>query len=81
MTGALEPGSHDIQADPLFVDSVGDDYHLRTGSPCINAGTDAGIVADIDGDTRPDGCFFDIGADEFITGVECKRVYLPMVLR
>jgi hypothetical protein len=56
-------------------------YHLQVGSAAIDAGVDAGVTTDIDGDARPDGCFFDIGADEYITGVECKRIYLPIVLR
>lgn len=28
------------ESDPLFVDEVGGDYHLDTGSPALNAGTD-----------------------------------------
>ena len=52
-----------FDADPLFVG--GGDYHLTAGSPCIDAGTDAGIYFDIDGDLRPRGAGFDMGADEF----------------
>ncbi|NIV40246.1 MAG: hypothetical protein GWN58_65850, partial [Anaerolineae bacterium] len=48
LPGALEPGPHDIQADPLFVGPAGDDYHVRAGSPCVDAGTDAGVTTDID---------------------------------
>jgi len=40
-------------------------YHLKPGSPAINAGMDAGITTDIDGDARPKGSGYDIGADEF----------------
>jgi len=47
--------------DPLL-DST---YHLRPGSPAINAGMDAGVTTDIDGDARPKGSGYDIGADEF----------------
>jgi len=48
--------------DPLFVDAFSkDDYHLLTGSPCIDAGTPNSIPLDLDGITRtgnPDiGCY------------------------
>ena len=56
------PGEGNIDADPLFVG--GGDYHITAASPCIDAGTDTGIFDDIDGDERPEGCGFDIGADE-----------------
>jgi len=48
--------------DPLFTDAYSkDDYHLSTGSPCIDAGIPNGISLDLDGKTRtgnPDiGCY------------------------
>ena len=74
--GALEPGPHDIQADPRLVNPAGDDYHLRFGSPCIDVGVDAGVTTDLDGDPRPLGAGTDIGADE-----RRMYVYLPLVLK
>jgi predicted outer membrane repeat protein len=60
-------GPTNIDLDPLF---VGDgNYHLRPGSPCINAGTDTapGLPAtDFEGDDRVIGSAPDIGADEFV---------------
>ncbi|MEJ2353277.1 MAG: choice-of-anchor Q domain-containing protein [Anaerolineales bacterium] len=52
------------QPDPLFVDPAGDDYHIQTDSPAVDAGVNAGIAVDIDGEVRPQGSGFDIGADE-----------------
>ncbi|MFC1890302.1 right-handed parallel beta-helix repeat-containing protein [Thermodesulfobacteriota bacterium] len=51
-----------IDADPRFVGSG--NYHLLPSSPCINAGTDAGIYTDIDGNIRPQGGGFYMGAYE-----------------
>ena len=36
----LSPGAHDVTGDPLFVSTVAysEDFHLRSGSPCINTG-------------------------------------------
>jgi hypothetical protein len=50
------PGDGNIDADPLFVDPTSGDYHLATGSPCIDAGDNTAVPLDIfdldeDGDT------------------------------
>ena len=58
-----------MDADPLFVGV--DDYHLAADSPCINAGTDAGVYTDRDGDERPQGAGFEMGADEFVPAGVC----------
>lgn len=70
-------GTHNISLDPLFVDPANDDYHLRAGSPCIDAGTEAGVTTDIDGDPRPMGAGVDIGADEYYR----YAIYLPIVMK
>lgn len=58
------PGTGNIDSNPLFVG--GADYHLMAGSPCIDAGTDAGVYTDFDGDPRPNLSGFDMGADEHV---------------
>ncbi|RLC84755.1 MAG: hypothetical protein DRI79_12405, partial [Chloroflexi bacterium] len=53
------------------------DYHLRPGSPAVDAGAPLPwLTADIDGDPRPLGGGYDIGADEVYL-----RVLLPLVMR
>ncbi|MBI5556552.1 MAG: hypothetical protein HY885_02835 [Deltaproteobacteria bacterium] len=63
MNGYPETGNSN--AGPLF--ALEDDYHLNPESPCIAAGTEPdGPAGDINGDPRPRGAGFDMGADELI---------------
>lgn len=62
----VEPGEGAISENPLFVNESGGDYHLQKDSPCIDVGTDVGVYVDMDGDVRPFGAGFDMGADEFV---------------
>ena len=55
-------GAGNIDEDPVFVNS--DDYHLFWGSPCVDASIDLGQYRDLDGDPRPLGTGYDMGADE-----------------
>jgi hypothetical protein len=57
--------SNNINADPLFVNSIGGDFHLGAGSTAINAGTSEGApMLDFEGHARPQDTGYDIGADE-----------------
>jgi hypothetical protein len=54
--------------DPLF-DSINTaknyyDFRLKTGSPAIDAGVNAGVITDLDGKTRPAGPSSDLGCFE-----------------
>ena len=49
--------------DPKFVDLAGGDYHLSDISPAKDL-VDTGPGIDFEGDPRPNGARFDIGADE-----------------
>ena len=58
-------GAHSITgADPLFRNAAGHDYQLTSGSPAIDAGVDASVTTDLNGNARPIGFGFDIGAYE-----------------
>ena len=50
--------------DPLFIDLVGNDFHLQDGSPSIDAGVTIASVVDDFGDSLRTGTY-DIGAYEF----------------
>lgn len=57
--------SASIQGNPNY-SNIASDLHINSASPNINAATTIGAVTtDIDGEVRPNGGSYDIGADEF----------------
>ncbi len=74
----ITTGTTDISADPMFVDTTTGDYHLQSGSPCINAGDDSKVQSgwvDMDGEARIYGSHVDIGADETTFDKEAPTVW------
>jgi hypothetical protein len=53
-----------VNADPLFVGATGFDFHLRAGSPAIDAGLQTGVTRDLDGNRRQGAP--DLGAYEVV---------------
>jgi hypothetical protein len=77
------PGTGNINADPVFVDANNDDYHLLPTSPCIDAGMDAGVYDDIEGNMRPydyPGVDNNGGLPEFDMGAYETILEVPMKL-
>jgi len=62
--GDASAGNGSISADPLFMNPGCGDYHPVRGSPCVDAGTNLSITADLDGTMRPTRNGFDVGCYE-----------------
>ena len=67
-----------VYEDPDFVSPATDDYHISEESPAINAGAAISLTEDYDGEFRPSGGGYDIGADEVESGME---IYIPILLK
>jgi hypothetical protein len=75
--GSVMTGTVNVYGNPIFVNPLMGDYHLSAGSPAIDAGIAAGVTCDMDGNSRPLGLGYDLGADEWLLPV----LYLPVLLR
>jgi uncharacterized repeat protein (TIGR01451 family) len=60
--GTLVTGTLNLWQEPGFAPGR---YHLGINSPAVDAGTDAGLSSDLDGQPRPHLDGFDLGADEW----------------
>ena len=74
-----ENASNNLVAVPLFVDPlIEKDFHLKAGSPAIDAGTDLHAPADdFDGVARPVGGTADIGPYEYKDSTGQTIKFLP----
>ena len=63
-TSEAYTGANAVHGDPLFVNRALGDFRIAPGSAAVDAGIDAGVAADTEGDPRPGCGGFDLGADE-----------------
>lgn len=75
--GGILTGTVNVWGDPGFVNPAGGNYRIGPGSAALDAGVDAGVTIDIDGDARPANAGYDIGADEYVV----RFLYLPLVMK
>ncbi|HEX7671351.1 MAG TPA: choice-of-anchor Q domain-containing protein [Polyangiaceae bacterium] len=64
--GGTVPGylTGNVTADPMFVAATTHDFHLESGSAAVDKGKATAATSDFDGNPRPQGSAFDIGAYE-----------------
>ncbi len=61
--------ANNLTTDPKFIDASNTNFHLQSTSPAIDAGaTLVNVPTDYDGNPRPQGAVYDIGAYEFGSG-------------
>jgi len=68
MYGVWDITANLIDAAPAYFDPVNGDYHLRSASACINAGTNGAPSIppyDLDGNNRTNAAIVDLGCYEF----------------
>ncbi len=63
-SGTIITGTINLWGNPSFVNPANLDYHIALNSAALDSGVNAGLRRDIDGDYRPMGFGYDIGADE-----------------
>lgn len=69
-------GTSPVDGDPAFVNPDMNNFHIGPASAAIDSGVIAGVSTDFDGQTRPIGAGYDIGADEF-----SYNIYISVVSR
>ena len=70
---AIVSVQNEVVGDPDFLDPDAGDYHIGSLSTARDAGVDAGVYDDIDGQMRPMNWGYDLGADESGTGLSLVK--------
>jgi len=72
-TGVIFTGTVNIWGTPAFVNPDDGDYHISLASAAVDQGVGAGVDDDMDGNPRPLGLDYDIGADELFAALEVSK--------
>jgi PKD repeat protein len=75
---ALGYDTHSRNANPLFDNPAGGDFHLQTNSPAIDAGVYVSLNRDHEGTSVPKGFAPDIGAFEYVKLVYSRISASPL---
>jgi hypothetical protein len=76
--GTIVTGTRNYWGDPDFVAPSEGDYHIGVVSAALDRGVDAGLRDDMDGEPRPQGRGYDLGADE--TGLAVTKHAVPRLV-
>jgi PKD repeat protein len=68
--GTILTGTVNVWGDPAFAAPGAGDYHVSPASAAVDTGVTAGVATDLDGQPRPMGLGYDIGADELCTAID-----------
>lgn len=71
--------THSFVGSADFVDAPNGNYHIGANSVAKDVGVSAGVIADIDGDARPQGSGYDIGADEFVNSLTSPAIIMYLL--
>ena len=77
--GTIDIGIYNYWDHPDFVAPDAGDYHIGIASAAIDKGPYTGVSNDIDGEPRPQGRGYDLGADE--TGLALTKQAVPGLVR
>lgn len=73
---------HNLTTNPRFVNASLSDYHLQAASPAIDSGLVGGAPeVDFDGNLRPSGIGYDIGAFEYGNALQPNYIWMPLLTR
>jgi parallel beta-helix repeat protein len=67
--GTIVTGTINLWDVPAFVAPDEWNYHIDLDSAAVDVGVDAGVAWDLDGEPRPMGAGYDIGADEVCVAI------------